>query len=112
MSILNRKLNWLFDDNTQFRKRLSEAEAEMDIRNREQRNVDVDFYETNRELESELYQAYQWADQIQREKIYSFGELEMRNTFFQRSRVRNLKEIEELPSFLAECPFLVRGTNN
>ena len=74
----------------------------MDIRNREQRNVDMGFYETNRELESELYQAYQWADQIQREKIYSFGDLEMRNTFFQRSRVRNLKEIEELRRICCE----------
>ena len=42
----------------------------MNIRNLEQRNVDIALYETNRELKSqrlELYQAHQWADQAHRE---------------------------------------------
>ena len=46
-------------------RRLSEAEADMDMRNKEQRNSDIAFYETNRELESqrfELYQVNQWTD--------------------------------------------------
>ena len=34
-------------------RRLSEAEADMDIRNWEQRNSDVALHETNRELESQ-----------------------------------------------------------
>ena len=54
-------------------------EADMDIRNCEQRNADIALCETNRELESqrlELNQANQWADQGQREKINLFGELE------------------------------------
>ena len=59
-------------------KRLSEAEAEagMDMRNWEQRNADIALYEIKRELESqrlELYQANQWADQAQREKINLCG---------------------------------------
>ena len=50
----------------------------MDIRNWEHRNFDIAFFEINRELESErleLYQANQWADQAQREKINLCGEL-------------------------------------
>ena len=61
-------------------KRLSEAKAEMNIRNWEQRNSDIAQYETNRELESqrlELYQANQWAGQAQREKINLCGDLQM-----------------------------------
>ena len=72
MSTWSRKLNWLFKKNAQLRK-ISEAQAEMDIRNWEHRNADIAFfYETNRELESQrlgLYQANQWADQAQREKL-------------------------------------------
>ena len=63
-------------------KRLSEAGAEMDIRNWEQRNADVALYQSNRALESqrlELYQANQWADQTQREKINLCGKLETRS---------------------------------
>ena len=66
---LKRKLNWLFKENVWLRK----AEAEMDIRIWEQRNADIALHETNRELESqrlELYQANQWTDQAQREKIF------------------------------------------
>ena len=36
------------------------------------------------------------ADQAQREKINSCGELEMRNRLFQESRARNCQEIEEV----------------
>ena len=53
-------------------RRSSEAEADMDQRNREQRDSDIALHETNRELESqrvELYQANQWTDQPQKEKI-------------------------------------------
>ena len=50
-------------------KRLSEAEAEMDKRNWEQRDADIALHVTNIELESprlELYQANQWADKAQK----------------------------------------------
>ena len=76
MLALNRKLNWLFKEKMH---RLSEVETEMDIINWEQRNADSALHETNGALESqrlepELYQANQWADQDQREKINLFAE--------------------------------------
>ena len=40
-------------------KRLSEAEAEMDIRNWEQRHADIALHENNRELESQRLELYQ-----------------------------------------------------
>ena len=58
----------------------------MDMRNWERRNADMALYETSRELESqrlERFQAYQWADQAQRERISLCGELEMKNRLFQ-----------------------------
>ena len=54
----------------------------MDIINREHRNADVALYDANRELESqrlEFYQANQWADEAQREKLNLCGELEVKN---------------------------------
>ena len=71
----------------------AEAEAEMDIRNSEQRNADIVLYKTNRELESqrlELYQANQWADQAQREKINLCGELENEKQTLPRKPRKNL----------------------
>ena len=82
-------------------KRLSEAEAEMNMRNREQRNSDFALHGTDREFESqflELCQANQWADQAQREKINLCGELEMRNRLFQENHAKNdnkLRNYEE-----------------
>ena len=98
MSTWSRKLKRLFKESAQLRKRLSESEADMDFLNWEQRNSDNALCETNRELESqrlELYQANQWADQAQRGKINLFGEMEMRNGFFQESRARHCQEIGE-----------------
>ena len=92
-------------------KRLSEAEAEMDIGNWEQRDAENALYETNRGLESqrlELYQANQWADQAQREKINLFGELEMRNRIFQENRARDCQDIEELRRIFFQEPERVR----
>ena len=66
-------------------RRLPEAEANMDMRNWEQRNSDIAFYETNQEHESQrsqVQQANQWADQAQREKISLSGELELRSRLF------------------------------
>ena len=57
----------------------------MNIRNWEQRNSQ----------RLELYQANQWADQGQREKIHSCGELKMRNRLFQENRAGDCQEIEE-----------------
>ena len=88
-------------------RRLSEATAHMNIRNKKkkQRNSDTAVCETNRELESqrlELYQANQWADQTPRKKLNLCGELEMRNRIFQESRARNCQEIEELRRICCE----------
>ena len=72
-------------------RRLSEAEADMEIRNWEQKSSDMALCEVNRELESqrlELYQANQWAAQGIREKINLSWELEMKTDY--------AKEIEEL----------------
>ena len=66
-------------------KRLSEVEADVEVRRWEQKSWDMALFETNRELEShrlELHQANQWADQAQREKVNLCGELEMRNRRF------------------------------
>ena len=98
MPTLKRKLNELVQGECVAQKKLFEAEAEMDIRIWEQRNADIALYETNRELNSqrlELHQANQWAGQAQREKINSFGALEMRNKIFQENRARDCREIEE-----------------
>ena len=70
-------------------RRLSEAEADMETREWEKRSSYMDLYEINRELESlrlELYQAHQWADQAQGQRVNLCGELEMRNRLFQESR--------------------------
>ena len=66
-------------------KRLSEAEADMEIGRWEVTSSAVVLCETHRELESQrlqLHQANQWADQALREKITLCGELEMRNRLF------------------------------
>ena len=81
-------------------RRFSEAEADMEIRNWEQRKSDMALHETDQELESqrlELYQANQWADQAQREKMNLCGEMEM------RSRLNShCQEIEELRRICCE----------
>ena len=104
MLTFNRKLNWLFKETEcAAQKRFSEAEAEMDIRNWEQRDADIALHETSRELEShrlELHQANQWADE--REKINLFGELEMRNRHFRENQASYCQEIEELRRICCE----------
>ena len=75
---LEKKAELAFQGDCAAQKRLSEAE--MDIRNEEQRNADIALFETNRELESrrlELYQANQRAEQAQRENINLFGDFVM-----------------------------------
>ena len=74
-------------------KRISEAEADMEIRNWEKRNSDIAYNPINLEL---VQQAIQWADQAQREKISLCGELEMRNSLFRENRAKDCQEIEEL----------------
>ena len=89
VSTSSRKLTWLFDKIAQLEddylklKRTWKQE-----RKREKRSSDMALFETNRELESqrlELYQGHQWADQAQRERINSCGELEMRNRLLSRN---------------------------
>ena len=78
-------------------KRFSEAEAEMVIRNWEQRN-DIALYETNRELESqklELSQANQWADQAQREKVFFSWRIGNEKRTLERKSRKKLRNYEE-----------------
>ena len=101
MPTLKRKAELAVQGECAAQKGLSEAEADVNIRNWEQRNSDIAFYETNRELESqrlELYQANQWADQAQRENINLCGEVEMQNRFFQVAQeiANKLRDYEEL----------------
>ena len=77
---------------------LSEAEADMNMRNWEQRNSDIALYETNREL----YQTNLWADQAQRAKINLCGELEMKNRHFRENHAKDCQEIEELRRICCE----------
>ena len=91
-------------------KRSSEAEADMDMRNWEQRNADIALCETNRKLESqrlELYEAKQWAAQAHREEMSLRGDLEVRNRLFQESRARNCQEIAELRRIRKSQPVLL-----
>ena len=76
--LLERKAELVVRREKSAQKRLSEAEADMEIRSWEKTNSDIALYETHQELESQrlqLQQANQWADQ-QREKINLCGELE------------------------------------
>ena len=75
---LERKAEFAVRGEKSAHKRLSEAEAEMEIRNWEKRNSDIALYETHQELgpqRSQLQQANQWAEQAQREDefVWSFG---------------------------------------
>ena len=80
-------------------RRLSDGEANLEIRRWEHRKSEFGLYETHRKLESlrmELHLANQWADQAQREKINLCGELIMRNRLQYECQVRTSEEIEEL----------------
>ena len=60
------------------RRQLSDAEADTETRKWEKRSSDMAPNEANRELECqrlELYQAHQWADQAQKERINLCGDL-------------------------------------
>ena len=50
----------------------------------------------------ELYQAHQWADQAQRERLRFCGDLEMRNRLFHERRAKACQEIEELTRICCE----------
>ena len=80
MSTWNRKLNKLLRETMySAQTRLSEAEADMEVRRWEKRRSDLALYETNRELESqrlELNQSNRWADQAQKERVSLHGEWE------------------------------------
>ena len=68
MSTFEQEAEWAVQGECAAQKRLSEAEGDIDTRNREQRNADLALYETNRELESqrlELFQSIRWAHQVQ-----------------------------------------------
>ena len=78
-------------------KRLSEAEADLEIRRWDQTNSEISLYESHRELEPQriqLHQAKQWADQAQGEKIDLCRELEMRNRMSHKNLLR--KELRKI----------------
>ena len=78
--------------------KLSEIEADVEIRRWEQRSSEIALHESYRELETQrlqLLQANIW-DNAQSERISLCGELEMRNKLFQESRTKDCQEIEEL----------------
>ena len=88
VSTSSRKLTWLFDKIAQLEDVYLKLKRTWKQEKREKRSSDMALFETNRELESqrlELYQGHQWADQAQRERINSCGELEMRNRLLSRS---------------------------
>ena len=76
--------------------RLYEAEADVEARKWEKRNLDVAFQEVNQEFESQRFQlqpANRWADQAQREKLSLYGELELRNRLFEENQAKDCQEI-------------------
>ena len=96
---LERKAESAAREENAAQKGLYEAEADREIRRCEQKGSEIAFYETHRELESQRmqqHQSNQWADQAQREKMNSCGELEVRSRLYQESHMRTCQEIEEL----------------
>ena len=82
-----------------------EAEAKVEAKYCEKKNLDIALREINQEFESQrfqLQQANRWADQAQRDKISLYGELELRNRVFQEYHVRDCQEIEELRRICCE----------
>ena len=96
---LERKAGLAVRGESAARKRLTEAEPEMEIRRRELKSSEMALYEPHRELESQKLQldlANDWADQPQREKINLCGGLDLRNRLYQESQVRTCHQIEAL----------------
>ena len=96
--ILERKAESSIQGENEAQKKLSEIEADVDIRRWEQRSSEIALHESYRELETQRLQVLQaniW-DNAQSERISLCGELEMRNKLFQESRTKDCQEIEEL----------------
>ena len=96
--ILERKAESSIQGENEAQKKLSEIEADVEIRRWEQRSSEIALHESYRELETQrlqLLQANTW-DNAQSERISLCGELEMRNKLFQESRTKDCQEIEEL----------------
>ena len=82
--------------------RLYEAEADVEVEYVGKGHSDISLFEINREFgiqRLQLQQANQWADQVHRDKMSLYGDLEMRNRFF-REKIKqkianNLKNWEE-----------------
>ena len=74
-------------------KRLSEVEADMEVREREKRSSDLALCDTSRQLESQrlqLIQANRWAGQAQRERIGLLWRIG-----HEKSTLPNCQEIEK-----------------
>ena len=86
-------------------KKLSEVEAEMEIRSSEKRNSSIALYESHQELEpqrKQLQKANQWADRAEREKINLCGKWEMRNRVFRENRAKNAKKLKNCEEIVAK----------
>ena len=78
--------------------KLYQAAVEIEAKNWEKRNRGRSFHEVNQEFESQrfrLNQASRWADQALKDKIFLYGELEMRNRIFQENHASDVHEIEQ-----------------
>ena len=111
----NGKLNLPLEEKMQLRKDYLKLKLIWKSERWEQKSSEVALHETHRELESQrlqLHQANQWADQAQREKISSCGELDMRNRLFNESRTRSCQEIQELRRICCEETDRAREESN
>ena len=94
-----REKGWVINSRREWSsEKLSEIEADVEIRRWEQRSSEIALHESYRELETQILQLLQaniW-DNARSERISLCGELEMRNKLFQESRTKDCQEIEEL----------------
>ena len=105
MPTFKKKQNGLLNENVQLREDDLRVRLKLTAEVWKEENSDIALDETNRQLVSqrlELYQADQWPDQAQREKICLFGKLITRNRFYQESRAQDGQEIEELRRICCE----------
>ena len=87
-----------FKGRMKLRKKISEIEANVEIRRWERRGSEIALHESYRELETQRLQLLQtniW-DNARSERISLCGELGMKKKLFQESRTKDGQEIEEL----------------
>ena len=98
-NFLERKADQAFQGECAAQTKLSQAQSELDRRERKMQNADRALYDTGKQLQSqrmELYHANQLTDRTQRVKSWLCDGLEMINKAFQEDRARRCQVIEEL----------------